>query len=313
MEQVLGEISCPYSDSQINERIGSLDGATGNYSRHFTQNEEFFIRLDEPITVPSLPIHHDVRVRKPDSAYTKGLRNLASALFHKAPEVFVGLKHLFDPAEIHRPGFLRLYRHNEMTYLYLLRVDLNFRPNQHEVVNRGSNDVTPTYRTRDIILEPDLIPVVDIVKENGAISSFHVEQMISQTWIGETGRGYFVQGIWLDRDLTKFFSKLFIPEGKRIYPYFPFTCKYRSICHSLLDLDPTGRKAAVPVLHEAREYVRPYIEDIQKSLKRNEFSTEIESFKRLKAGVPARFQHAWDRVKVRAYLNDQEMKEFALE
>lgn len=313
MEQVLGEIVCPYSDAHINESLASLDGTSGAFTRHFTQNEEFFIRLKEPIRVPSFPIHHDVRVQTPDSSYTKALRTVTENLLSQAPHVFASLKHLFDPAEIHRPGFYTVYRYKEMTYLYLLRLDLNYRPNQHRVVEKGSNDVTPVYETQDIVLEPDIIPVEDITEEKGKRTSFHVEQLISQTWIGETGRGYFVQGIWLDRDLTKFFSKLFIPTGTRIYPYFPFTCKYRAICHSLVDLTPKGRERGVPLLHHAREYIRPYMEDIQDDLKQNEFSTELESFQRLKAKVPAHFHDAWSSVQIKAYLNDQEMKEFALD
>ncbi len=36
----------------------------------------------------------------------------------------------------------------------------------------------------------------------------------------------------MDADLTKFFSKLFLPAGKKTYPYYPYLCKYKTVCQS---------------------------------------------------------------------------------
>ncbi len=83
-----------------------------------------------------------------------------------------------------------------------------------------------------------------------------VEQMISDTWIGETGRGYFIQGIWMDADLNKFFTKLVIPQGKRIYPYYPFTSKYRTICHNPIGISSAQRREAIPRLHRFIDFLK---------------------------------------------------------
>lgn len=313
MEQILGRIELGTSDTEINEILASSRTSPVRYSRHYSQGEDFFLHLDRSVDVPHFPIHHDVRNSKPTPAYIEPLRALLGELVPALPDVFAELTYFFDPAEILRPAFFKLYRLDGITYLYLLRLDLHFNPNIVTVLEKGSNDVAPSYRTDRIFMDADVIPLQQILYQDKRITGFEVEQLVSQTWIGETGRGYFVQGIWLDRELTKFFSRLFLPEGRRYYPYYPFTCKYRSVCHTVIDPSQEGRKELLPILHRARKFLIPHMSEIQEALKRENFSPELPTFQKLRREVPAQWVRPFARLRVRPYLNDQEMKEFALE
>lgn len=310
MEQVLGEIAVPFSDGEINRRLKESAGAAVSVSRHYTQGEDFFIKFDGSYDVPSFPIHHDVRIRKPPEAYLERMRPLLASIHETVPQLLAGMTYFFDPAEVLRPAFYQLYRLEGVAYLYLLRVDLLFRPQVHQLLEKGSNDVTPRYQSNRITFEADFIPLKEVVTRNEAVHAFRVDQYISDTWIGETGRGYFVQGIWLDTELTKFFTKLFAPEGKRLYPYYPINCKYRSICHAVVDVDPERRKARLPELHRIRRYLAPHMDEIQEALREDSFSTELETFRSLKEGLPDSLRDLWKDVLVKAYLNEEEMKEY---
>jgi hypothetical protein len=137
--------------------------------------------------------------------------------------------------------------------------------------------------------------------------------MISSTWIGETGRGYRVQGIWMDQDLTKFLSKLFIPPDIRIHPYYPFSCKYRSICYFPFIPAEEGRRKGLPLLHRAISLLTPHIEEIEKVLKKNTFSEDLPLFRKIREEIPRDWKEMFAPLKMRAYLNEQEMKEYMFE
>ena len=321
MEQMTGVINVAYTDQRINEIISTSVADPVHYTRHFDQNEDFFLQLPEALTVPSLPIHHDVREDKPSTWYIETLRDFMRGVVSHHIPIFDGLSYMFDPSEVQQPTFYSVYEYEGTSFLFLLRLDLSFRPLLHEVVEQGSNDMSPRYKTSRLYLEADLVPLLSVsgsASDSGADSSsdgigFEIEQVISHTWIGETGRGYFVQGIWLDRDLTKFFSKLFLPQGKRIYPYYPFTCKYRSICFTPIDLSPDERTNGLPLLSAAREVLKPHIPEIQDALKEQAFAEDLSVFRRLKDTIdPSHFEQLAG-LKVKAYLNDAEMKEFIVE
>jgi hypothetical protein len=313
MEQILNEIKVSFTDSDINEFLSNLGESGCSYTRHYNHSEDFFLKINESYTVPKFPIHHDVRVSRPTDQYLESLNSFVRGLAPLFPDVFNGNTYLFDPAETLRPCFFQLFKIGEKRYLYLIRLDLLFRPQDHEIVERGSNDVTSAYNTDRLYLECDLIPLDSVTVNEGKISAFKISQSVDQTWIGETGRGYFVQGIWLDRELTKFFSKLFLPQGKRSYPYYPFTCKYRAICHTVVDFPKDKRNARLPVLHKATEFLNPHMEEIQEALRANEFSENLESFRNLKKQVPPFWQNIWNGLKLEPYLNEQDNKEFRLE
>lgn len=310
MEQVLGEIAVPFSDGEINRRLKESAGAPVSFSRHYTQGEDFFIKIETPFDVPSFPIHHDVRIRRPPEEYLNRIRPLVASIQESVPQLLNGMTYFFDPAEVLRPAFYQLYRLDGVPYLYLIRIDLLYRPQVHELLEKGSNDVTPRYRSNRVTMEADFVPLKEVVTRDDTVHAFRVDQYVSDTWIGETGRGYFVQGIWLDTELTKFFTKLFAPEGKRLYPYYPINCKYRSICHAVVDVDPDRRKQRIPQLHRIRQYLAPHMEEIQEALREDTFSTDLETFRTLKEELPDSLRDLWKDVQVKAYLNEEEMKEY---
>ncbi|MGA2478801.1 MAG: hypothetical protein ABSG63_08650 [Spirochaetia bacterium] len=313
MEQISSEIRVGYSDRETNALLAAVTDAQRPFSRHFNQSEDFFLLLEDAYTVPHLPIHHDVRLRTPTPAYAAALRGVLTELARLAPQALKDLAYFFDPSEILRPCFYRLYRVEDSLYLYLLRVDLNMRATESTVIERGTNDTTPHYSSRRVFLEPTVIPLEEAVREDGVVQGFRIRQTISQTWIGEYGRGYFQQGIWMDADLTKFFSRLFLPAGRKTYPFYPYLCKYKTVCQSVVDLSPHSRAALIPALHRCLAFLLPVMERIQAEMKHGSFSEELEFFRELKGQVPGAWYAPWEKIRIRSYLNDQDMKEYEIE
>ncbi|MFP4152638.1 MAG: hypothetical protein ACLFR8_12790 [Alkalispirochaeta sp.] len=310
MEKTLGEIRLYATDPTINGLLRRKSDHSVGYRRHFNQSEDFFLRLGREFQVPSFQIHHDIQHITPDAGYIDTLRGYLDQLQQMIPGVFEGLTYYFDPAEVLRPGFFQLYRVSGEYYLYLLKLDLVYRPQNHTVVGKGSNDTTPVYRTANLIVEANVVPLRDVRREGEKTTGFLIDQLISDTWIGETGRGYFVQGIWIDTDLNKFFTKLFVPEGKRIYPYYPYTSKYRTICHNPINLEARSRREALPHLHRARTFLTPYLDEIQSVLREREFAPDLPLFRELKARIPEEWTHFLDDFALDMYLNDDEMREY---
>ncbi len=313
MEQLTNEIRVGYSDPEINSLISSVSGEDAAFSRHFNHAEEFFIGLEKEFTVPRFPIHHDVRLSEPVPEYRSALASVIREISGIAPQIFRGLTYFFDPAETLRPSFFQVLRLEESRYLYLMRLDLAMKPSEGIVIARGDNDFTPRYRARSLFMEAVILPLDEVVVRDGMTEAFKVKQLVSQTWIGERGRGYFIQGIWMDADLTRFFSRLFLPKGRKTYPFFPFLCKYKTICRFMIDAAPEGRREAVPQLRRAIEFLAPAIERIQAALKDASFAEDLPVFAELKARVPEEWYDAFRTLKITGYLNAADMKEFLVE
>jgi hypothetical protein len=194
-----------------------------------------------------------------------------------------------------------------------LKIDLMMKPTESTVVERGTNDRTPWYRSRRLFLEGTFIPLEEIIQEGDRLKAFRIRETISQTWIGEFGRGYFQQGIWMDADLTRFFSRLFLPPDRRSYPYFPFQCRYKTVCLSSIALSPDGRSSMLPGLDHALEFLLPVMDDIQAGLKGSTFSDDMPLFRELKGRVPLAWYAPWQSLRVETYLNEQDLKEFRIE
>jgi hypothetical protein len=314
MELLQNEIRVGTTDPAINAAIASIPSAARNapYAMRFNQNEEYFLELGTDISVPSFPIHHDVRTPVPKPEYALPFRELARNLIAAMPGLFRGLSYCFDPAEILKPCFYKLYKVQEELYLYLLRIDLLPRPFDSHVVGRGDNDRTASYTTRRIFVESDLIPLAGLAKEGERLTGFRIRQLVSQTWIGESGKGYTVRGIWMDADLTKFFSKLFLPAGLRVYPFYPLACKYKTVCGFVPVPEAEARKRALPQLHRAAAFLAPEMERVQRALRETSFTEALPDYVELRARVPDAWREAWREARVEAYLNDRDMKEFLL-
>jgi hypothetical protein len=279
-------------------------------SGHYSHTEDFFLQLPEPFRLPSFPVHHEIEQHRPPEVYRDAVREFLRQVVPQVPLLFRGLTYFFDPADTATLNCYQLYRIKERLFLYLVQFDLSFKPLYCSLEQKGGNDTTHAYRSHTLFVEPLLIPLSGYREEHGSVRSFNVEQHISQTWMGERGKGYFVQGIWIDRDLTKFFSKLFLPPGKRSYPYYPFPCKYRTICHAVLDYTAEGRKRHLGLLYHAQRFLKPHFDAIQEELSQHDFSEELSLFKNIKSKVPERWHEVWQSLEVTAYLNDQDMKEF---
>ncbi|TFG65332.1 MAG: hypothetical protein E4H36_00220 [Spirochaetales bacterium] len=312
MEEANGFIRLYYTDDEINTAIKTSGPADENYTCHYSQNEDFFLKLKEPFTVPHMPIHHDVTQKKPSQEYIGLLRSFLKVLIAAVPGVFTNLTYFFDPGETLRPCFFQIYKTNSTLFLYLMRLNLLFKPQYGEITEKGTNDITQEYVTQNLFFEADIIPLTDVVVESSKVKGFNISRTVSETWIGETGRGYFVQGIWMDNELTKFFTRLFLPPGKRIYPYYPFICKFRTICHTPIDFSPEGRKRHLSLFGKAMDFILPEMDTIQEALRHNEFSEELEAFKDLYKRVPEDLKGPWQRVSVERYLNEQDFREFTI-
>ena len=314
MEQLANEIRLGYEDTVINDLLASPRvSPSAPYGLRYNQGEELFIELSEAFTVPSFPIHHDVRDSEPEPAYMQALREWAESLLSVAPDFFGDLTYFFDPGETLKPCFFKLYRCGEEQYLYLLRVNLVFRPLEMELLERGGNDRTASYRSRRLFLESDFIPLSSILDQEDRPATLVVKQTVSQTWIGETGKGYFVRGIWMDTELTKFFSKLVMTPLKRSYPFYPLTCKYKTICMTVPNPLCEERKRLLPYLHAAIGFLAPEMERIQAALRGADFSENLPIFTELKAKADESLRKPWTEVQVTPYLNADDQKEFRLE
>ncbi len=312
MEKILNKIKIGSTSKRIDD-ILALKSENSSYTYHFNQNEESFIKLETEFTVPHFPIHHDSERDTPKRSYMDALEDFMKQIIPNTASIFSILSYFFNPAEIFHPCFYQIYKYKEQLYLYLIRLDLIYKPSDGTIVEPGSNDVTNAYKTANLYLESDLIPLSEFTSQNGKVSGFIIEQNISETWIGETGRGYLHEGIWIDQELTKYLSKLFISKNIKSYPYYPFTCKYRTFCHTVTDLSPNGRKKHLLYLHTARAFILPLLDKIQNALKQESFSTDLPAFQEMKARVPKYWEKVWQPLNVKRYLNNSDMKEFLIE
>jgi hypothetical protein len=293
-------------DSLLPPGLGRLDIPT-----RFNQNEEFFLVLPSPLLVTSLPIHHDVQQKFPDAARREAMAAVVAQLGKLVPGLLGGFQWFFDASECLRISFYQLSEIQDANYITLLRIDLAYRPMIHRLVAAGDNDRTAAYETDRLFLDVDIVPLRGLTRRGGMVE-MAIRQTVSETWIGETGRGYFVQGIWLDRELTKFFSKLFLPAGKRLFPYFPVNCKFRAVCGQPFRLDAAGRHQGVELLHACRAFLEVRVPAIEKALHRSAFSEELPLFQQLRGEAPGGIRQVYEPLSMRSYLNQQEMKEYEL-
>jgi len=316
MDELLNEIRVAYPDTVINSILAAIpeDVHDTPISLHYSHSEELFLQLGTELAVPRFPIHHDIHVDVPSAIYAYALKELVLQLVELLPNVLRGLTYFFDPTEPLKAHFYRLYKVDNSTYLFLLRIDLVFRPFQGDVLQAGTNDETPAFRTDRLFVESEFIPLDAVMWELGKARAFRVKQMVSNTWIGETGRGYLVHGIWMDNDLTKFFSRIVLPPGARTYPFYPLFCKYKTICAAGLPPDSERRKAALPLLHRSIGLLLPKMSEIQDSLREAGGALEtMPIFVELRGDVPSSWRTHLEGVVVRSYLNSQDMKEYLLE
>jgi hypothetical protein len=315
MEQLSNYIRPGYSPPECGRIIDAAAAGPGNqaFELHFNQGEELFLRLSASFSVPSFPIHHDVREPRPSADYLRSLCRVLEAAVSLVPAAFRGLRCFFDPSDPFHPGFYGLHRAGQTPYLFLMRLDLGYRPAAHRLLRQGDNHRSAEYESRDLFLESEFIPLSSAETEYGRDGAFRVAELISQTWIGETGKGYMIKGIWMDVDLSRFFTRVFLPEGMSVYPYFPLFCKYKTVCAAPLSFDDEGRRSELSLFHQRIEFLRPWIAGIQEALKRSDFSDTMPEFTELRRRVPRAWLESWTGPRLKAYLNEADLKEYLVE
>ncbi len=143
--------------------------------------------------------------------------------------------------------------------------------------------------------------------------TLRIREVFSETWVGETGRGYFVQGIWIDRDLTRFLSAAVTPRGHRLYPYFPVSCKYRSLGIALVEFAAEALEGYASLLTGVCESIEPRAREIEAALKEQDYDPKMPLLEELRNQMAPELTEPWRRFSTRPYLNDYDMREFALE
>lgn len=289
-------------------------------SCRFSQNEDQFLVLDQPVEIPAFPVHHDFQDRVPPEGYANAIGLIAESLAATVPWLLAGTRWFFDPVNIHTPGFYRVERFGERDYLYLARLDLTCRPLESEMIETGSNNRTHRYRTSRLYFESDWYPLAPVkpaipgLPANGESGGPVVlDQIIPVTWKGESGEGYMIHGIWMDADINKFFSKLVLPPGKRNHPFYPVTCKHHCISVNALGLEP-GRNGSGPaVLDSIRATLEGDLAAILEDLQSAAFSELMPLYAEIKARFPANLGAHWSNLKVSARLNEREQKEYTVE
>ena len=131
-------ITIKYKDSEINTALAKTTANGSSRTYHFNQNEEYFIKFKTEFTVPSLPIHHDVRIDKPENEYLKKIRSIFNEIFLLAPDLFRESTYFFDPADILKLHFFRVYK-----IKYVLKSN-TLRAPQEEVKKSGTHFLSAT-------------------------------------------------------------------------------------------------------------------------------------------------------------------------
>lgn len=312
MDQILNTVTIRRTDNQINKIIEKCKEHRGKYTMHFTQNEEFFLKTGKTFSIPHLKIHHDINNPEPENSYMDMLATFLNDVIPFIAPVIEDTEYYFDPAEPLRPVFYRLYQIDGRQYLYMARLDLSFKPHDCEITEMGNNDITHLFETQSIFLDADILPVEKIHELKNGRREYHIRQSVSQTWIGETGRGYFIQGIWMDSELTKFFTRLFLPDNLLTYPYYPFQCKYRTLSYFPPVFGTAGRKKGAEILDRAYNFISPAMREIEVELRDNVFSSDLGLFRKLKESVNSEWYSDFSTLGIKRYLNAKGMKEYEL-
>jgi len=286
-------LSAPYTD---NRPIRQL---------YFNRNEDQFITLSSPMVIPALPVHHPLENQTPPVEYTTMVANLASFLMKEVPSLVAGTRWAFDPVNLHVPQFYRIHKTASQDYLLLTRIDLTCHPLDCEIIKEGSNNRTHAYRTSKLFFESDWIPL-DSVKITQDRTLVHPFQTIPNTWKGEAGQGYMIHGIWMDADINKFFSKLFMPEGRRSHPFYPVNCKHRCVCVNSLNLP------GPEILEKIRGVIEPELDGILRDLQNSPFSELMPLFQRIRSEI---LPHTclWNNIRVTPKLDKNDHKEYIVE
>ena len=298
------------SDLEVSSRLLELGDQALALDRRLTQEEDFFLVLPRPFVVDSFEIHHDIRNVEPSPQYLRVIRSLVESWAAQVPGVFHGLTWFFDPRDLFHPLFLQFLSVGGRQLLYVLRPDLTYRNRYGEILTRGGNDVTPRYSTSALFLESEVL-VLDGAETFTAGQCLVVPKLFQKTWKGESGRGYFVTGSWIDHDITQLLSRVALPVGAKAFPCYPLRCRYESLSVRCLSPTPEGRLKAAQILVKAWPLVRPWAHRIESALKDEPYREDHPLVEQLRDQWGEQLSSLWEPYELTATLNSANQKEYA--
>ncbi len=293
---------------QINSLLADLDTDEIPASSHFTADERFFLKLPEAVEIQSFPIHHDVRKNTPPKRFLDSMISTLSSLTDHVPGLFRGCTYTFDPAYPLEPLFYRILRNNGERYVYMFKLALSYSPAAHEVVRRGSNDVSPSYRTNRLPVDSFLLPLVQ-----ADAGTLKIRRYISSTWIGETGRGYLTQGIWMDRDFTRILSQIVLKEHAKTHPWYPVCVRQNTLGYAPVEHTRHAIDSLLPHIARLEAFFAPHMSEIETLLRNGEKTRIAELADELTARYPPDERKRYTQFQTKAYLNEFDQKEYRIE
>ncbi|MEI8092617.1 MAG: hypothetical protein WCG80_00230 [Spirochaetales bacterium] len=298
------------SDPSVSALFKGLDPQSQrSVQRCFNQEEELFLELAEPLEIRSLDVHHDINNAVPSPQYAAAIDKLGNDLAKVLPAVFSGLTWFFDPRDTLHPLFVQMLSAKDKRYLYVLRVDLTWRPRHGEVLERGTNSRTPHFRTKALFLESEVLPLASL-DATPTEKRLYLAKLFQNTWKGESGRRYHVEGQWIDQDITKFLSRMVLTPGRKTFPFYPLRCRYNTLSASCVDLEPEGRRKAAAILDTAWGQIASSSTEIQDHLQAAPFSEDLPLFQRLREVCRPLVEPRLGDYRLEPYLNADEQKEY---
>lgn len=297
------------ADPEVAGRLKTLSGDPSVLDRRFTQEEEFFLHLDQPFVVEPFEIHHDPLDPVPAPRYLSVIRSLVESWSAQVPGVFQGLSWFFTPQDLFHPVFVQVLSARGMRHLSVLRADLTFRGRYAEVLDRGTNDRTPRYSTQSLFVDAEVFPL-DEVRTEGPFRKVFLSKLFSSTWTGETGDGYQRTGQWIDQEVTRLLSRAALAPGTRAFPHYPLRCTRGTLAVRTATPTAEGRRRAAFVLETAWPLVTPWADRILTGLGAEPFHEDHPLVAELRSAWAGRLEGQWPGFRLMASLNSHDQKEY---
>lgn len=309
MEKV-ADILLGDADPGINRVLASLPEESDVWDLRFNQDEEMFLVLESDYEVLPFEVHHDVRSIHPSERYRRMITSLVSDLSQRLPGTFRNLSWYFQPHDLFHPVFLQpMASRSGKRYLYQFRLNLTFHGQRSEIVERGTNDLTPHFRTKNLVCDSLVLPLETWASE-GAGRALRLAKLFPNTFVGEQGLGYVRMGQWIDRDLTRILGKAALEPGRRNFPFQPLQCHKGTLAVACTDFSERGRRWGASTLELAWDLVSPWADQLQQDLKVESYREDHPLIDLLRARWQGRLATRWGDFRLEAYLNEFEQKEY---
>lgn len=301
------------TDSRINDILNQntkIQSHQGLYQAYFNSNEDFYLKSERQFQVPSFPVYQDVKQKKASSEYLTSLEKFLKQIMPLFPQLFYKMTWINHYTEVLRPFFYRDLSLKDKNFLLLLKLDLIYKEGHGKALEQETTTHTAAYESEDLFCEILLLPQIENKQDE---EGFFFPLDIMNTWTNEVRKNYALSGQWIDMELTRFFSQLFLAKGQSIYPYFPFIYQYHTMAYQLINLCETDLKQNMTQLKMARDFLLPYLEEIAASLKKEKFSPEMLLFQKLQQKISPQWQNFCADMDTQLFLNDiNQQREFQI-